>query len=156
MPERIRFEHGAATTRRFGVLRAAARGEHDVTVTGDAVPTVHLDDVLLGGVGNETRPLHRPGRIEVDGQVGTIRQRSRLGLTRAGRAVHVEVGGYAWVLRRRGLLRKPLVRIGFGVVAHQRLADLYLHDRADAVDAAVAAALWRGIDNDAVSVLPGG
>jgi hypothetical protein len=151
VPEKVTYRLGEGVSRRFGAVRTGVTDLRDVTVTGEGVPTVHLADVMTRG---ETRNLLRPARIEVDGHVGTVRRRGRLGVTRAGLALLVDVAGRSWELRRRGVLRVVLTRVGHGTVTHQNQAGIVIHDRADALDVAVAFALMRGVDREAVSVIP--
>ena len=150
------YERSGAGRTPFGVVEIGKRGEHEVTVLGDGVPTVHVDDVLLAD-GHSTRILTRPGRITVDGEVGTLTQARGLRLTRAGKAVTAQVAGRTYDVRMTGLNRVAVTRLGHGRVAVQRpFARLRIEDRADATDLAVALALTDAVDRDSLSVIPGG
>ena len=155
-PSRLHgYERTGATATPFGVVELGNRGEHDVTVLGDGVPTVHVDDVLLPSGG--TRILVRPGRITVDGELGTISQRRGLRLTRAAKAVTAQVAGRTYDVRMTGLNLIAVTRTGHGRVAGQRsFSRMRLEKRADAVDLAVSLALTDAIEPDALSVVPGG
>ena len=148
------YRRTGATATPFGVVEVGKDGEHDVTVLGDGVPTVHVDDVLLPGGG--TRILVRPGRITVDDEVGTVSQRRGLRLLRAAKAVTAQVAGRTYDVRMTGLNVVAVTRVGHGRVASQRAySRLRVEDRADAVDLAVSLALTDAIESDALSVLPG-
>lgn len=139
----------------FGVVEIGQDGEHQVAVTGDGVPTVHIDDVV--GPDGSSRPLSRPGRITVDGAAGTISQRRGLRLTRKQLTVTAEVGGRTYRLRMEGLNRLTVRRDGHGPVGWVRPAGgLRLHDRADATDLAVALALTSAIDRNRMTLFTGG
>lgn len=164
MPHRLSFRddprqldgyevRGAGTTP-FGVVEVGTRGAHDVTVVGDAVPTVHVDDVLLPD--GRCRILSRPATITVDDVAGTMSQQRGLRVTRAAKAVTAQVAGRTYDLRMTGLSSVAVSRAGHGRVAVQKAASrLVLEDRADATDLAVALALTSAVDRDSLSLLPG-
>jgi hypothetical protein len=164
MPHRLSFRDdprrldgyassGAGATP-FGTVEVGRRGAHEVTVLGDGVPTVHVDDVLLPD--GRCRILRRPATITLDGVAGTLSQQRGLRITRAAKAVTAQVAGRTYDLRMTGVSAVAVTRAGHGRIAVQRAAScLLLEERADPTDLAVALALTSAVDRDSLSLLPG-
>lgn len=149
------YARGGAGSTPFGTVELGIDGPHEVTVCGDGVPTVHVDDVVL--VDGRHRVLIPPGRITVDDEVGTLRSQRGLRLTRSGKAITTEVAGRTYDLRMTGLNLVAVTRLGHGRVAGQRPVSRFrLEDRADATDLAIALALVDAISRDGLTLYPGG